>query len=114
MFIRKYYSGSYYYLDNPSVGLGSQGAGGWEGDDTQTTRAAVDVQLFPAHVASLHRDGDIGFSKEYEAITGVEEDFSSIHSSHPDNKLKNRYLNILACNVVLSILLLITCANQVK
>lgn len=82
-------------MDNPSVGLGSQGAGGWEGDDS--SRAAVEIQLFPRHVAELHRDGDIGFSKEYEAITGVEEDFSSIHSSHPDNKLKNRYLNILAC-----------------
>jgi receptor-type tyrosine-protein phosphatase gamma len=57
------------------------------------------VPLFPQHVATLHADGDIGFSKEYEAIQSVsfQGDLNSEHSMNEDNKNKNRYLNIVAC-----------------
>ena len=51
------------------------------------------------HVQVLHADSDIGFSKEYEAIqaAATSEALSAEHSHHPDNKQKNRYLNIVAC-----------------
>lgn len=62
-------------------------------------RSAVPVNEFAKHVAELHADSDIGFSKEYEAIQNesINEEFPSEHSQHPDNKQKNRYLNIIAC-----------------
>lgn len=62
-------------------------------------RSAVPVQDFAKHVAELHADSDIGFSKEYEAIQ-IEllmDEYPSEHSQHPENKGKNRYLNIIAC-----------------
>ena len=64
-------------------------------------KSSVPVHLFSRHVASLHADGDIGFSKEYEAIqsTSTQDEHTSEHSHHPDNKQKNRYLNILACEL---------------
>lgn len=64
-------------------------------------RSAVSVNEFCKHVAELHTDSDIGFSKEYEAIQNelINEEFASEHSQHPDNKQKNRYLNIIACKL---------------
>ncbi|CAB3242766.1 unnamed protein product [Arctia plantaginis] len=59
---------------------------------------AVRAAIFPAHVASLHADGDIGFSKEYEIVVAKSAALghTSHHSHRPENKLKNRYLNITA------------------
>lgn len=59
----------------------------------------IPVALFPQHVATLHSDGDIGFSKEYEAIQNAsfQEEQCSEHSMSEENKNKNRYLNIVAC-----------------
>lgn len=59
----------------------------------------IPVPLFPQHVSTLHADGDIGFSKEYEAIQSVsfQGELNSEHSMNEDNKNKNRYLNIVAC-----------------
>lgn len=70
------------------------------------------INEFAKHVAELHADGDIGFSKEYEAIQNesINEEFPSEHSQHPDNKQKNRYLNIIACKYVASRRLLCVCA----
>lgn len=50
-------------------------------------------------MAELHADGDIGFSKEYDSLQSesVIEEYPSEHSQHLDNKAKNRYLNIIAC-----------------
>lgn len=47
---------------------------------------------------NLHADGDIGFSREYEAIQSSANDLhlSCEHSQMPENKSKNRYLNIVA------------------
>lgn len=65
-------------------------------------RAAVPVNEFAKHVASLHADGDIGFSREYEAIQNESiDDLPCEHSQHPENKRKNRYLNITACKLVI-------------
>lgn len=62
----------------------------------------IPVDLFARHVMALHADGDIGFSKEYDSIQAayLVDQFSSDVSTHPENKLKNRYLNILACKLV--------------
>lgn len=53
-------------------------------------------------MADLHADGDIGFSKEYEAIqaASAQEHHPAEHSQHPENKQKNRYLNIVACGFI--------------
>jgi len=61
-------------------------------------KQAIPAHLFQKHVAELHADGDIGFTKEYEAFqtVAVQEDYPAEHSQHPENQQKNRYLNILA------------------
>ncbi|XP_045456472.1 uncharacterized protein LOC123666424, partial [Melitaea cinxia] len=58
----------------------------------------VRARDFPAHVAALHADGDIGFSKEYEIVVAKSAALghTSHHSYRPENRLKNRYLNITA------------------
>ncbi|XP_046806684.1 tyrosine-protein phosphatase 99A-like isoform X2 [Lucilia cuprina] len=96
---RKCFHAAYYYLDDPPhhpnvpqvdwevpVEIGGE------------IRAAVPVNEFAKHVASLHADGDIGFSREYEAIQNecITDDLPCEHSQHPENKRKNRYLNITA------------------
>ncbi|XP_028165139.1 tyrosine-protein phosphatase 99A-like [Ostrinia furnacalis] len=59
---------------------------------------AVPAARFPARVAALHADGDIGFSKEYEIVVARSAALghTSHHSHRPENRLKNRYLNITA------------------
>ncbi|XP_043864055.1 tyrosine-protein phosphatase 99A isoform X5 [Drosophila mojavensis] len=98
-FTRKCFHAAYYYLDDPPHHPNAPQVD-WEvpvkiGDEI---RAAVPVNEFAKHVASLHADGDIGFSREYEAIQNecVTDDLACEHSQHPENKRKNRYLNITA------------------
>ncbi|KAK7794416.1 hypothetical protein R5R35_010393 [Gryllus longicercus] len=90
---RKCFHAAYYYLDDPPRAPPPTLLD-WDGD----MKTAIPVHLFPKHVSELHADGDIGFSKEYEAIqaASTQEEYTSEHSQHPDNKTKNRYLNILA------------------
>ncbi|XP_017142303.1 tyrosine-protein phosphatase 99A isoform X3 [Drosophila miranda] len=96
---RKCFHAAYYYLDDPPHHPNAPQVD-WEvpvkiGDEI---RAAVPVNEFAKHVASLHADGDIGFSREYEAIQNecISDDLPCEHSHHPENKRKNRYLNITA------------------
>ncbi|KAG1714236.1 Tyrosine-protein phosphatase 99A [Nymphon striatum] len=92
---RKYFQASYYYLDDPPFpGFAKKISG--ETYDSECD--AVPVALFPKHVADLHADGDIGFSREYESLIklSTETQLSSEQSQTPDNKNKNRYINILA------------------
>ncbi|XP_064549413.1 tyrosine-protein phosphatase 99A isoform X5 [Drosophila montana] len=98
-FTRKCFHAAYYYLDDPPHHPNAPQVD-WEvpvkiGDEI---RAAVPVNEFAKHVASLHADGDIGFSREYEAIQNecISDDLACEHSQHPENKRKNRYLNITA------------------
>ena len=62
---------------------------------------AVPVPSFWRHVSALHADSDIGFAKEYEEVQRLSQskecDFPFDHCKHPENKIKNRYLNIVAC-----------------
>ncbi|XP_013174828.1 PREDICTED: uncharacterized protein LOC106123166 [Papilio xuthus] len=61
-------------------------------------RPPLRARAFVRHVAALHADGDIGFSKEYEIVVAKSAALghTSHHSYRPENRLKNRYLNITA------------------
>lgn len=97
---RKCFHAAYYYLDDPPS-QGPHQTIDWEApvEINGEIRSAIHINDFAKHVAELHADGDIGFSKEYEAIQNeaIIDEFPSEHSQHPENKGKNRYLNITAC-----------------
>ncbi|XP_035894669.1 tyrosine-protein phosphatase 99A isoform X1 [Anopheles stephensi] len=98
---KKCFHAAYYYLDDPQPCQGAQaGLIDWEGPSEVggEVRCPVPVSDFAKHVAQLHADGDIGFSKEYEAIQGeaLNDEYPSENSQHPENKGKNRYLNVIA------------------
>ncbi|XP_064093654.1 tyrosine-protein phosphatase 99A-like isoform X2 [Macrobrachium nipponense] len=95
---RRFFQGAYYYLDDPPKAPPVL-MHDWENDSGgDGAYGPVDVHDFAKHVADLHADGDIAFSKEYEAIqaASAQEHHPAEHSQHPDNKQKNRYLNIVA------------------
>ena len=97
---RRYCDSAYYYLEDPPRIAPPVGIPDWEEEPgPDGGRGAVSVDDFPAHVSRLHADSDIGFSREYDEI--LRYSMKSVnatheHSSHPDNKHKNRYLNIVA------------------
>ncbi|XP_063928096.1 tyrosine-protein phosphatase 99A isoform X2 [Zophobas morio] len=96
---RKCFRVSYYYLDDPPCSVPTASLD-WNAppEGNSEHKGAILVHMFPKHVAELHADGDIGFSKEYEAIQAeaTTDEHTSEHSQHPDNRVKNRYLNIIA------------------
>lgn len=93
---RKYFQAAYYYLDDPpSQARGSSPQMSETYDDSEYS--SVPVTLWSKHVQDLHADGDIGFSREYEAIQSCTDmDMLCEHSQMADNKNKNRYVNIVA------------------
>ncbi|KAK8381218.1 hypothetical protein O3P69_008230 [Scylla paramamosain] len=95
---RRFFQGAYNYLDDPPKTVPAL-VHDWENDTGgEGSYGPIDVHDFAKHVADLHADGDIGFSKEYEAIqaASAQEHHPAEHSQHPENKQKNRYLNIVA------------------
>ncbi|OAD61168.1 Tyrosine-protein phosphatase 99A, partial [Eufriesea mexicana] len=91
---KKCFHTAYYFLDYPPRNVPTLQE--WENSEQDGERTAVAIQKFVQHVASLHADGDIGFSKEYEFIQSESDKFTAENSQYVENKAKNRYLNILA------------------
>ncbi|KAI4504305.1 hypothetical protein M0802_000776 [Mischocyttarus mexicanus] len=91
---RKCFHTAYYYLDYPPRNVPTLQE--WENSEQDGERTAVSIQQFVQHVAKLHVDGDIGFSKEYEIIQSESGGYTVENSQFVENKAKNRYLNILA------------------
>lgn len=96
---RRCFHTAYYYLDDPPENPPPT-LMNWDSqiDDGQG-HTTVSIANFAKHTANLHADGDIGFSKEYDAIQSecTPEEYTSQISQLAENKSKNRYLNIIAC-----------------
>ena len=98
---KKYCESAYYYqIQDPPKVIHPVGIPDWEEEPgPEGGQGKVAVEDFPAHVTRLHADSDIGFSREYDEIlrySNKSVNATHEHSSHPDNKHKNRYLNIVA------------------
>ncbi|XP_030828388.1 tyrosine-protein phosphatase 99A isoform X1 [Strongylocentrotus purpuratus] len=57
---------------------------------------AIHISKFESHVIACHANSDGGFAAEYEEIQHVPTSFPATFSSDVENKLKNRYTNIVS------------------
>ena len=105
---RQYFKAAYYYLDEPHRIVPPASVPDWEdapGPESGEESGSITVSGFASHLISHHADSDAGFAKEYTDIQkycSKQIKATSEHSSHVDNKHKNRYLNIVACKILLN------------
>jgi len=96
---RRYCNAAYYYLDEPQdASRGTNSPQPSETYDSSEYRSIM-VNDWSKHVQKLHADGDIGFSQEFEQIQQANQKNTALtcdHSQLPENKHKNRYINIVA------------------
>ena len=102
LLFRQYFKAAYYYLDEPHrIAPPTKEPVKWEdfpGPDGGSDSGSIPLIGFSDHVTKMHADSDAGFNTEYSEIQKrAYNKHASEQSSHPDNKCKNRYLNIVAC-----------------
>ncbi|XP_057323850.1 tyrosine-protein phosphatase 99A-like isoform X1 [Microplitis mediator] len=91
---RKCFQTTYCFLDYPPRNVQTHQE--WENSKQDGERTAVPVSQYVQHVAALHADGDIGFSKEFELFPKETELYIADNSKSAENQSKNRYGNIIA------------------
>lgn len=95
---RKCYQAAYYYLAVPSNNQSTPPTVITVAEPSDEKEyPEISVGDFPAHVEAMHADSDFAFSQEFDDLyRHTRTDFKCEASNQPDNKNKNRYINIAA------------------
>lgn len=96
---RRHCQAAYYYLDEPPDASRATSSPQLSETYDDTEYGSTGVGEWARHVQRLHADGDIGFAREFEQIQQANQQSAALtceHSQLPENKHKNRYINIVA------------------
>jgi hypothetical protein len=97
---RRHCNAAYYYLDEPQDASRATNSPQLSVTYDDSEYGSVPVTDWLKHVQKLHADSDIGFAREFEQIQQANQKQSTAltcdHSQLPENKHKNRYINIVA------------------
>ncbi|XP_076448313.1 putative receptor-type tyrosine-protein phosphatase mosPTP-1 isoform X2 [Babylonia areolata] len=95
---QKCYQAAYYYLAVPSNMQPTPPTVIMVAEPSEDKEyPEVPVNQFPAHVDAMHADSDFAFSQEFEDLyRNTRTDFKCEASNMPENRSKNRYINIAA------------------